>query len=269
MRAGWDVFAQMMLKQWRVLSRYPLNLAAELAVPVVMVLAFTLATLLFAPPGEGAALGGVPVYGFVIYLAFSNALWRIGHSIREEQTQGTLESLYLSPAPRFADLLSRVALMSAWTILGGAAALVVARLIVGRLPLENGWLAAAILALTLSGSVGLGFAFAAYTLLAKESAEMMANLLEFLLLILCAGFYPFSALPRGVLAISRLIPFSYSVDAFRSALLGYPPGFPELLPLGAELGVIVAFAICSPLMGYWLYLHVERKLRREGRLGEY
>ena len=269
MRAAWDVFAQMMRKQWRVLARYPLNLAAELAVPVVMVLAFTLATLLFTPPGTEATPGGVPVYGFVIYLAFSNALWRIGHSIREEQTQGTLESLYLSPAPRFADLLSRVTLMSAWTILGGAMALGVARLIVGRLPLENGWLAAVILALTLSGSVGLGFAFAAYTLLAKEGAEMMANLLEFLLLILCAGFYPFSALPRAVLALSRLIPFSYAVDAFRSALLGYPPGYPELASPGVEMGIILAFALCSPLLGYWLYLQVERKLGREGRLGEY
>jgi ABC-2 type transport system permease protein len=269
MRATLDVFAQMMRKHWLALSRYPLNLAAELAVPVVMVLAFTLATLLFAPPGEAATLSGVPVYGFVIYLAFSNALWRIGHSIREEQTQGTLETLYLCPAPRFADLLSRVTLMTAWTLLGGTIALLFAGFLVGPLPLHNPWLAAGVLALTLSGSVGLGFAFAAYTLLAKEGAEMMANLLEFLLLILCAGFYPFSALPRAVLAVSRFIPFSYSVDVFRSALLGYPPGYPELASLPVAMAIIAGFGLLSPLLGYWLYLRVERRLRWEGRLGEY
>ena len=74
----------------------------------------------------------------------------------------------------------------------------------------------------LSGTFGIGFAFAALTLRIKESAQTLANLLQFAFLILCANFFPFSALPPFMLTFSRLLPLAYSVDAFRSALMGFP-----------------------------------------------
>ena len=54
------------------------------------------------------------------------------------------------------------------------------------------------------------------------------------LLVLCANFFPFAALPPFLLKISRLIPLAYAVDAFRSTLMGFPPGFPELAPIKLE-----------------------------------
>jgi len=35
----------------------------------------------------------------------SDTLWTIGYNIRNEQVQGTLEQLYLSPASKFASLV--------------------------------------------------------------------------------------------------------------------------------------------------------------------
>ena len=66
-----------------------------------------------------------------------------------------------------------------------------------------------------------------------------------------------------------MIPMSYCVDAFRSTLIGLPPGFPELAPIGTELIIVVVYAVAAPVLGYALFRAVERRLRQNGRLGQY
>ena len=88
-------------------------------------------------------------------------------------------------------------------------------------------------------------------------------------MILCAMFFPFSVLPDSVLKISKLIPLSYGVDLFRSSLMGYPEGFPELLPVNQEFLIILLFGIITPALGYLLYRKAEKKVRTDGSLGMY
>ena len=88
-------------------------------------------------------------------------------------------------------------------------------------------------------------------------------------MVVCGMFFPFSALPALVRALSRLIPMSYAVDAFRSTLMDYPDGFPELLPMGPELVIVTGFGLLMPLLGYGLYKAAERKVRLDGRLAEF
>jgi ABC-2 type transport system permease protein len=123
--------------------------------------------------------------------------------------------------------------------------------------------------MSLSGTFGFGFAFAAYTLLVKESAQLTANFLQFTLLVVCGMFFPFASLPQVVRYVSYAIPLSYSVDAFRSTLMDYPPGFPELLPIGLELIVVTGFGLLMPWLGYVLYKAAERKVRTDGSLAEF
>jgi ABC-2 type transport system permease protein len=179
------------------------------------------------------------------------------------------ESLYLTPASKFASLVSRVTISLVWTGLNVLAALLFVGYVLGRLPFHNLGLGAYILGMTLSGTFGFGFAFAAYTLLAKESAQMTANFLQFALLVVCGMFFPFSVLPPLVGFVSRLIPLSYAVDAFRSTLMGYPAGFPELLPIGQELVIVTGFGLLMPLAGYLLYKAAEHKVRVDGSLAEF
>ena len=109
------------------------------------------------------------------------------------------------------------------------------------------------LVLTLSGVFGFGFAFAAYTLIVKESAQTVANMLQFALMAVCAMFFPFSVLPGPVRAVSYAIPLSYGVDLFRSALMGFPPGYPELLPVGTEIVIVALWGLLMPTLGWrWL-----------------
>jgi hypothetical protein len=59
------------------------------------------------------------------------------------------------------------------------------------------------------------------------------------------------------------------VDAFRSALMGFPPGFPELAPFAVEVVIVAAFGGLMPALGYGLYRREEDRARRKGSLSEY
>jgi ABC-2 type transport system permease protein len=209
---------------------------------------------------------GLVVYGLILYLFLSDTLWTIGYNIRHEQVQGTLEQLYLSPASKFASLVSRVTNTLLWTGLLSIAAAALMVAMMGDLPFENPALGFYLLVMALAGTFGVGFAFAALTLRIKETAQTVANVLQFTFLILCACFFPFSALPPAVLTISRLIPLSYAVDAFRSTLMGYPPGFPELAPIEVETVIVTLFGILMPFLGYFLYRRAENQARQTGSL---
>ena len=263
----------MVRAQTLILSRYPANLAAGLLVSFGGVLALALATRMFTPSASGGSASrtvtSAMFYGYLLYAFLTNSLWRIGYSVRQDQVQGTFEGLYLTPARKFASLVSRVVPLMGLTALGAALALLAANWVVGGLLFKNVGLALAVFAASIMGTFGLGFCFAAYTLVAGEAASSTANFLEFALTVVCAMFFPFGVLPEPVRWLARFIPVSYCVDAFRSVLMGFPPGFPELASIQVELVIVAAYAMIAPILGYALFRAVERRLRQTGRLGQY
>ena len=273
-----STFWAMVRKELTVIARYPVEFIASFGRVFLIVAIFTLggSTFTTTPSGlaaEGGLRGGdqagLVVYGFILFMFLSDTLWTIGYAIRHEQVQGTLEQLYLSPASKFASLVSRVTNSLIWTgllcIAGGA----LMAAMIGRLPVQNPLTGLYLLVMSLAGTFGIGFAFAALTLRIKETAQTLANLLQFVLLVLCANFFPFSALPPFILSISRWIPMAYSVDAFRSALMGFPPGFPELAPFPVEVVIVTVFGLLMPVVGYFLYRRAEASARRAGSLSAY
>jgi ABC-2 type transport system permease protein len=255
-------------------SRYPIAFVAMFAQVFLIILMFLFAAFAFTPPGGGLAQGqqiaGVMVYGLIIQLFLSFTLWEVGFSIREEQFRGTLESLYMSPASRFGSLISRIFAILLWTSVMAVAAVLLVSLLVNGLPTANFLLAMVVLLFTIFGLMGLGLLMAAITIRLKESAQFLVTFLQFFFIIFAAMFFPFAALPDVMVDyVSRFLPVAYSVDAFRSLLLGLPAGFPELLPLTQEILIVVLFGILAPPVSYLLYKEVERRARTQGTLGEY
>ena len=70
-------------------------------------------------------------------------------------------------------------------------------------------------------------------------------------------------------AVSRAIPLAYAVDAFRSTLMDYPAGFPELASIEVEIVITTLFGILMPVIGYLWYRASEAHVRRSGGLAEY
>jgi len=265
---------EMSKKELLIMIRYPVEFVASFGQMFIIVIVLTVAGLMFSEgglqsAGNSSRTSGVVVYGFVLFMFMSDVMWTIGYNVRREQKQGTLEQLYLSPASKFVSLLSRVTVTLVWTGLLSATSAALMSAMIGRLPFSNLPLAAFILVMALSGTFGFGFAFAAITLRIKEAGQTLANLLQFVYMVFCAPFFPFFALPEWILAVSRVIPFAYAVDAFRSTLLNFPAGYPELAPIEIEIVIVTAFGLLMPLFGYWLYRREEDRARRTGSLSEY
>jgi ABC-2 type transport system permease protein len=272
--AFFDSLLAMARKELIVMLRYPVEFIASFIQIFIIVTVLTLAGLMFSPTGASAGANnsytaGLVVYGFVLFLFLSDTLWTIGYNVRRDQKQGTLEQLYLSPASKFANLLSRVAVTLVWTSLLSFTSSWIMSAMIGSLPMNNVPLALFILGFGLLGTFGMGFAFAAITLKIRETAQTLANVFQFSFMLFCAPFFPFSGLPEWMRSLSRLIPMSYVVDAFRSTLMGYPKGFPELAPIEVEIIIVVAFGLLMPLIGYWLYRRQEDIARTDGTLSEY
>ena len=224
---------------------------------MVIMFIFTAAAMILTPPEMESYGVGLMFYSFILFIFFSTALWDIGNSLREEQYQGTLESLFMSPISYFSTLVSRILSNVIWTSLNVAAAFLFMSAVFGRLPLENIFLGSVILILSLFVCFGFAFGFAALALRYKESMNTLTNFLQLFFMIFCAMFFPFSALPDVILFISRLIPLSYCVDLFRSTLIGVSP---ELLTYELEFLLVTFFAITLPFVGIIFLLddlHVE------------
>lgn len=272
--AFWDSVIEMSRKELTIMLRYPVEFVASFGQVFIIVIILTLAGLMFAKgglqsAGSSSQTSGIVVYGFVLFMFVSDVMWSIGYNVRREQKQGTLEQLYMSPASKFASLVSRVTVTLVWTGSLSIASAVLMSVMIGRLPYHNLPLSLFILIMALSGTFGFGFAFAALTLRIKETSQTLANAMQFAYMVVCAPFFPFFALPTWLQYVARVIPFAYAVDAFRSTMLGYPPGFPELAPIAVEVVVVALFGLIMPVLGYWLYRFEENRARRNGSLSEY
>ncbi len=269
LRQTFYTFLSMSKKTVVEFSRYPVSFVATFAQTLMILAMFMLAAIVFMGSEAGLSeLAGIMVYGFILNMFLIFVLWEIGFSIREEQYRGTLESLYLSPANKFSNLISRVFAIGSWTVVMVVVSLVIVNYYVGGLPANDVMLALFVLFFSITGILGIGFVVSALVLRLKESAELLVSVLQFFFMIFCAMFFPFYALPDEILNyVSRWIPLSYGVDSFRSILVGQTP---ELIAnVGIEIVIVVLFGILSPLIGYFLYKYNERKARLEGSLAEY
>ncbi len=254
----------MIKQQFLLLTRYPVNLVANFLLILIIVVAMILIVTIFTPESAQSRLRGITLYGSVVYIILSQTIWTVGMSIQKEQIEGTLTSFYLTPASRFLTLLARSIVVLSWTGIASFIGFVSVQVITGPLSFHNTWLALGILLFTASSLIGLGFAIAGLALRFGETIEIIANLLEFGLVGLCAFFFPFSVLPPALESMARLIPLSYAVDAFRTVALGETQ--PELLSLNLELAIVVVTGLLSPLLGYLIYLINENNIRQRGIL---
>ncbi len=273
MPLSFSTYLAMVRKEFTIMLRYPVEFVASFGQIFLVIAVLTLAGAMFAPEGFGGSgvsnQAGLVVYGFILFIFLTDTLWSIGYNVRREQKQGTLEQLYLSPASKLASLSARVTITLFWTGLLALLSAFFMQALIGQLPVHNAPLGFYVLAMALLGTFGTGFAFAAWTLRIKETAATLSSFFQFAFMIFCAPFFPFSALPDFMLPIVRAIPLAYGVDAFRSTLMGYPPGYPELAPIEVELVIVTAFGLLMPALGLWLYRRAEDGARRRGSLSEY
>lgn len=271
-------FFAMVKKEFKILTRYPLNFIGGFIQVFFLILMFLYSMIPFSSNSGSLPGGPALLWGSMFFFFVSDSLWAIGTSVRWEQVSGTLEQLYLTPSKQWLILLARglrsylVDLpLVLWLIL-------VVYLVTGYFEARNPLLGVYVLVLSIVALTGLGYAYAGMVLALKRTANLFTNMFQFVLLIFCAMFFPFKALPGKVLFVSRLIPISYMVDCFRSVMTGDSPelinanirliGF-NLKPLYFELLIVHLMALILPIAGFKLYNWMIEKALKEGTLGQY
>ncbi|MDY6986016.1 MAG: ABC transporter permease [Candidatus Thermoplasmatota archaeon] len=248
-----------MKKEIRVTLRYPVNFACSLAMIFVFAALLGSVGAIFFSGGQ---MIGLALSGLIMMEAFSDSLWGVGFSLSAERYQGTLESFYLTPANRFSSIAARFGITFFWTPI----TILLCLLLMRAYGISYDLSALLILLPLFSMLLGLGCALAGLCLLYRQTGQLLINVTQFSLMILCAFFFPFSSLPQPLLWLSRAVPFSYGIDAFRATLLNTPT---ELLGIRAEILLLLIFGIIVPVAGYYVYKIAERRVLEEGGLRVY
>ena len=105
-------FRAAFLRDLRSYVRYPAWMVGEFISTPLWFFFFALGVTLFAPTStsSNAPIGsGVTsfFFGFVFIILFSTGVWGIGQTVRNEQTAGTLEQFFLTPANRVTLIMGR------------------------------------------------------------------------------------------------------------------------------------------------------------------
>jgi len=261
-REGVGAFLKMAAKELTVQVRYPINMITWILYLFVFAALFISAGMMF---GGGSEMVLLPLCGLIFMTFIESSLWDIGQSLNWERYGGTLESLYLTPVNRFSSIVARSVLSLVWgTGITGVCVGIIYHL--HPVPAPRLALALGILGLTVVMLFGLGCIMAGICLLLKDTANLLLQLIWFVCMIFSALFFSFSALPDPMLWVSRAIPLSYGVDAFRSVLLGAAP---ELLPLPWEIAIVAGCSVGMPIFGFWIYSVTERIVKIRGGLRTY
>ncbi len=205
------------------------------------------------------ALVGLAVSGY-----FSISLSSASNRLRQAQTTGTLEAMFVT-ATSPARLL---ALSTSWDYLLATLRLAVF-VSVGVLAMGvdfelNIWAALPVIALSLVTFIALGLIAASFILVVKrgDSIAILGNIVT---TVFGGVLFPISLLPDWARPVSYLIPLSWALDGLRrAALVGSGPR--DIA--GSLTALAISTALLVPIA--WLSLRwATDRVRRDGSLGHY
>ena len=260
-------------KDWKVFWRYPLNAVSNILQPIIWVTPVYFMGQAFSTNGQ--ALGFAAYSGSGDYMSFillgtvlSNFIltvfWGMGYALKEDMDSGVLESNWLTPVSRILILVGRTLASLLTTTITSLLMLALAGALFGFRPTGNA-LAAFLTAIPmLLGLYGFGFAFAGIVLLMRE-ANTLVDVSSFLVQGLSGANFPVKSLPYWLIPISLMLPLTYGFDAVRGFLLKTN----TLLPLPAEVALLIVFMFVMLWFGSWVFYKVERRVRTLGTLGQH
>jgi ABC-2 type transport system permease protein len=261
------------LKDWKVFWRYPLNAVSNIFQPIIWITPVYFMGKAFSTNGQAlgfAAYSGTSDYmsfillGTVLTNFILTVFWGMGYALKNDMDAGVLESNWLTPVPRLLILVGRTLSSLLVTAITSATMLAIAGALFGFKPTGN-TLAAFLTAIPmLIGLYGFGFAFAAVVLLLRE-ANTLVDVSSFLVQGFSGTNFPVRSLPTWLIPVALILPLTYGLDAVRGILLQSD----TLLPIQAEIGILIVFMFVMLWFGAWVFQRVERRVRTLGTLGQH
>ncbi len=240
------------LFQWATINGY---IAYKLLLPVTQIL-FFVELGVYATGRQNALYFAL---GNALQLAANAGIFGVIATAANERQYGTLPLLLASPANRLVTFLSRAIVNVidgiATVVVGLAITVVLFGLDLHRANLPLLGLCVVVISLT---TAGLGLMFGSIGLVMRD-AIILANVVYYLLLIVCGINFPVSRLPFVLQLVSYSLPLTRGVQAAREAAAGASIGQVSGL-LAGELMIGLLWA----LGGYALFRILEGWARRGG-----
>ena len=261
------------LKDWKVFWRYPLNAVSNIFQPIIWITPVYFMGKAFSTNGQAlgfAAYSGTSDYmsfillGTVLTNFILTVFWGMGYALKNDMDAGVLESNWLTPVPRLLILVGRTLSSLLVTAITSAIMLAIGAALFGFQPTGNTWAAFLTAIPMLIGLYGFGFAFAAVVLLMRE-ANTLVDVSSFLVQGFSGTNFPVKSLPTWLIPVALILPLTYGLDAVRGLLLRTE----TLLPLPAEIAILIVFMFVMVWFGAWVFNRVERRVRTLGTLGQH
>ncbi|MBV7339776.1 ABC transporter permease [Chloroflexi bacterium TSY] len=232
-----------------------------------VMLAFLFVGILFFTGGGTIAEDSLApaLLGYAIWFYATVAISDMSHRLQEEAQAGTLEQMYMSPAPSWVILLGRtLATLLITTTVFALVAIPLILLFSIQIPFR--WSGLPVFVLTWLGIYGFGFGVGGATLLFKQVGSL-TNLVQNMLLFLNGAFIPVDRFPDWLAAIAHIFPTTQGIVVLRRVILdgqslasAWTDGSLSWLIIHSTLfflGGLVVFSIC------------ERAAKRRGVMGQY
>lgn len=215
------------LKDLRAYYLKPPNISWGILLPFAFVLAFTLRN-----PADLRSLGP----GLLALTILFGASSMEAIVIVFERRIRTLERLFLAPLHLWALLAGKLLGGMIFGLTVTLAVLLIALIFLGLANINWPLLALALLfSATTFSALG---AFVSVAMREVFEAQTLANFIRFPMVFLGGVFVPVDSLPVSLQIIARLLPLTYAVEAFRSALTGAASTYSLL-----DLAVLAVFTI--------------------------
>ncbi|MCX7732488.1 MAG: ABC transporter permease [candidate division WOR-3 bacterium] len=211
--------------------------------------------------GSGNYLAFVLIGAMISTFVFS-ALWGVGNSLREETYWGTMEYIIASPTHPLVILIGKTLAEWTWsTVMVLFQALIIALFFGVQFTLAKILPVLLLVILLMIGFYGFAIAFAGFTLLIKE-VHGWVHTLEWIFFLFSPIRYPVQVNPITA-AVSTLIPLTWALIAIRGIILLNRTE----VNLYQTVLVLTLMDIVLLTAGYFLFIYLERKTRRDGTVG--
>lgn len=250
---------------------YRVDFFSDIASLLVQVFMFYFIGLLIDPAALPSFGGDPTTYlefvaiGIALGTFVQLALSQVAGAFREEQYQGTLEVLLLTPTRTLTIQLGALAYDLIYVPIRTALFLVIIAVGFGLDFHLDGILPAIVVLLVVIPFVwGLGVASAA-AVIAFRRGEGVVGLFATLLTVASGAYFPLTVLPAWLQTAAEANPFAIALESMRDAVLG-GSGWSEVLP---AVVLIAPMAAASLVLGYFVYSKALRRELRIGTLGDY
>ncbi len=203
--------------------------------------------------------------GIALGMFVQLALSQVAGALREEQFQGTLETLLLTPTRTLTIQLGTLVYELIYVPVRTVLFLLIVAAGFGLDFDLGGMLPAMVVLLFVIPFVwGLGVASAAAVLTFRRG-EGAVGLGATLLTIASGAYFPLDLLPGWLQTLAEANPFAIALESMRDAILG-GAGWSDV---GSAVLLLAPMAAASLAIGYYLYVRALRRELRRGTLGDY